>query len=558
MKLTDYIIHFLIQKGVTDIFGYPGGCINHLIDSAYKSGKLTAHLAYNEQGAAFAACGYAQRTNKLGVAYSTSGPGATNLITGIASAFFDAIPTLFITGQVDTVSEKGNRDVRQRGFQETDIVGCTEKITKWSYHLSNPNDIAFVLEKAYHIAFDGNPGPVVLDIPNDFQRAEIDQDLLNHFSCSSQPYSANLDQIVSLIKHSEKPLILIGNGVKQNQLGDYIMKIADKIDAPVVSSLPSFDVLPSDFRYNFGFIGTNGHRYSNFISEKCDLVLSLGNRMSIRTLGVNRELFAPNAKIVRVDIDDKQMNYHVRDDEICVSANLISLLPLLEATLPSMNHSKWLEKCDSIKTILSKYDATYSNEIIERISRLVPSNYDISLDIGQNLVWSSQSFLVKKGQFVLVSAGNGPMGYSIPAGIGSYYGSKRPVVSFCGDGGLMMNVQELQFLKRESIPNKVICLNNLALGMIRSWQARYMDKCSQTTEDSGYLTPDLKLLAKAFNMKYTLISNFNDLDNLDFSNECSELIEVVIPTNIDTIPNGNMHDQNPKIDRELFEKILSL
>ena len=558
MKLTDYIIQFLIQKGVTDIFGYPGGCINHLIDSAYKSGKLTAHLAYNEQGAAFAACGYAQKTNKLGVAYSTSGPGATNLITGIASAYFDSMPTLFITGQVDTISEKNDVDIRQRGFQETDIVACTSAIAKWAYHLSDPNEIAFVLEKAYHIAFDKNPGPVVLDIPNDIQRIEIDETKLPHFSFKERQPDIDVEQIVSLLKNSKQPLILIGNGVKQNHLGDYIIKIAEIIDAPVVSSLPSFDVLPFDCKYNFGFIGTNGHRFSNFISEKCDLVLSFGNRMSLRTLGVDRELFAPNARIVRFDVDDKQINYHVRKDEMCVLVNLVSFLPALQKTLPKLKHPKWLEKCNKIKGLLIDYDCSYSNEMIRKMSELIPATYDVSLDIGQNLVWASRSFLVKKGQFVMVSAGNGPMGYSIPAGIGSFFGSKRPVVSFCGDGGLMMNVQELQFLKRERIPNKVICLNNLALGMIRSWQNRYLDKCSQTTEDSGYSTPHIELLAKTFDMKYTLIRNFDDLKNLDFSRECSELIEVVIPTEIDTCPNGSMHDQNPKIDRDLFNKIMLL
>ena len=259
-----------------------------------------------------------------------------------------------------------------------------------------------------------------------------------------------------------------------------------------------------------------------------------------------------------LEIDEKQANHHVRDDELCILTDVKILLPALQSFLPKLEHKEWLEKCNHIKNLLFKYDYTYSNEIIEKISRLVPDEYDVSLDIGQNLVWSAQSFLIKKGQFVLVSTGNGPMGYSIPAGIGSYLGSKRPVISFCGDGGLMMNVQELQFIKREKIPNKIVCLNNLALGMIRSWQARYLDKCSQTTEDSGYSTPNLKLLAEAFGMKYTLVRDIDDIEKLDFQNHCSELIEVIIPTNIDTIPNGSMHDQNPKMDRDLFEKITKM
>lgn len=561
MKLTDYIISFLAEKGVTDIFGYPGGCINHLIDSAFKHASIKPHLAYNEQGAAFAACGYAQKSNKLGVAYSTSGPGATNLITGVASAYFDSIPALFITGNVDSPAEKGTLLLRQRGFQETDVVSCVKSITKWAVHVDKAEDIKYYLEKAYYVAFEGNPGPVLLDIPNDLQRTNVDIESLKSYVPENDELQHNEDDVsfvLNAISKSARPVILAGNGIKQNKLTSELVKLAEKLQVPVVTGMASFDLLANNHPLNFGFIGTNGHRYANFITEKADLVLVLGNRMSIRPLGIKRELFAPNAVVIRVDIDQEQLNYKFRDNQIAINADLKQFLPTLLFDGKEQEHGEWLRVCNIIKNKLKDVDLEYSNKIIARISDIVPAEYDITSDIGQNLVWLAQSFKVKEGQTVCMSTGNGPMGYSVPAGIGVFCATGRPVASFCGDGGLMMNLQELQFIKREQISNKIICLNNISLGMIRSWQARYLDSYAQTTIDSGYNTPDFKKIADAFDLKYTLLKSIDDVDEFCFTENCPELIEVIVPTEIETEPNGNMHDQNPQISRELYNEIMNL
>ena len=254
MKVTDYIIEFLISKGVTDIFGYPGGNINHLIDSASKDHRITAHDNYNEQGSSFAACGYAQASHKLGVAFSTSGPGATNLVTGIAGAYFDSVPTLFITGNVDSPTEKGDMSIRQRGFQETDMVAVTKSISKWSHHVKSVDEIRYDLEKAYYLAFEGNPGPVVLDIPNDIQRAEFEGKLKGFEIPSTSPVnnilSSDIENVIELIKEAKQPVFLFGNAAKTYGAEKKVQSVVETLNIPAIFSMPANDTLPYNHSHN--------------------------------------------------------------------------------------------------------------------------------------------------------------------------------------------------------------------------------------------------------------------------------------------------------------------
>ena len=364
--------------------------------------------------------------------------------------------------------------------------------------------------------------------------------------------------ISAKLAKAKRPVILAGNGVKQSKLHDALIMLAEKIDAPVVTSLSAFDLLPYGHRLNYGFIGTNGHRYANFIADKADLVLVLGNRLSVRSLGVRRELFAPHAELIRVDADSEQLNCKVRDDEFDVIADVRDFLPLLIAECAKCEHKDWLNVCAGIKDALKDKDIYFPHKIIARLSEIIPAEFGVCADIGQNFVWLAQSFRVKPGQQVCMSHNHGPMGYSIPAAIGVYHACGKPVAAFCGDGGFMMNVQELQFMKREHIPNKIIVLNNKVLGMIRAWQERYLDNYAQTTQDSGYEAPDFRKIAEAFGLKYTLIESISDLDDFRFEDGTAELIEVIIPSEIDTCPNGSMHDQKPQIDRELFNMIVGM
>ena len=532
MKVTDYIIEFLISKGITDMFGYPGGVICHLMDSATKYPNIKTHTNYNEQGSAFAACGYAQISGKLGVAYSTSGPGATNLVTGIANAYYDSIPTLFLTGQVDTYAEKGDYPIRQRGFQETDVVSMTQYITKYAVRVDDVNQIRYCLEKAYYYAFEGNPGPVLLDLPADVQRASVDIESLNGYvpEIKDLSYEREIQEITDAISNAERPIFLVGNGVKLSFTEEYVKEIAETLGIPCIFTMPAFDVFPSKHPLNYGFLGGNGHKFANLIAAKSDLIITIGSRMCIRQIGLAREKFAPDAKLIRVDIDKDSMTYKVHDDEIAIPADLKVLLPQWKEVVKPLNdYSGWKEECDIIKVENDQSVGVADAQLLKQFSKLVPAEYDVTLDVGLNQLLCAVNFEVKEGQHVYMSAGHGAMGYSLPAAIGVSTCADKSVVSFCGDGGLMMNVQELQYLKREQLPVKIVCVNNGALGMIKAFQERNFNKnYINTTLESGYMTVDLQKLAIAFDIPFTRVSNESELSNVNLRNNGPAFIELVV------------------------------
>jgi len=568
MKVTDYILEFFISKGITDIFGYPGGVICHLIDSTTKySEKINAHINYHEQAAAFAACGYAQSSNKLGVAYTTSGPGATNLVTGIANAYFDSIPTMFLTGQVDTYALKGNLPIRQRGFQESDVVLMVSGITKYAVRVDDPNDIRFELEKAYVEAFSGNPGPVLLDLPADVQRADVDVDNLKGYLPQKEEsfYSKETELVLSELKKAKRPCILVGNGVKQSGMKAVIRKIVDVLNIPTVFSMPAFDTLPKKHKLNFGFIGANGHRYGNFVLGKSDLIITIGSRLDLKQVGNNRDQFAPNAKIIRIDIDEDSFEYPVHKDEICIKADIKDFLPHLLEQLKFVEEidEQWVDVCTQIKNRLTGYDDEEYTKLLNSLGKQLPDNITITADVGQSEVWIAQQLEVKENQSVHMSAGHGAMGYSLPAAIGAYYGAKIPVVSFNGDGGVQMNIQELQFLARTKIPVYVVVLNNKSLGMIRGFQEANFDKnYVQTIEGKGYSAPDFHKLSEAYGLQYLVIQKEEDTELLKQLGDKPALIEVVLSD--ETLLNPNfgrnnlIQDQRPYLDRELFEELMKL
>lgn len=521
MKVSDYIIYFLADKGVTDIFGYPGGVICHLMDSSTKFDTITAHVNYHEQGAAFAACGYAQSTGKLGVAYSTSGPGATNLVTGIANAYYDSIPTLFLTGQVDTYAERGNYPVRQRGFQETEVVSMVKDMTKYAIRVDNVNDIKYCLQKAYYTAFEGNPGPVLLDLPADVQRADVDIESLKGFAPEEnhKSYNGEIALLTDAINNAKKPLLLVGNGVKLSFAENHIKAIAETLGIPCIFTMPAFDVFPTNHPLNFGYLGGNGHKYANMIAAQSDLIITIGSRMCIRQIGLAREKFAPQAKLIRVDIDESSMTYKVHEDEISMVANLKDFLPQWRETArPHNDYSTWVMECDEIKSQNDQNADMADAQLLKKFSQIIPSDYDITLDVGLNQLLCAQNFQVKEEQRIYMSAGHGAMGYSLPAAIGVCVGQNKGVVSFNGDGGLMMNIQELQYIKRDHLSIKIVCINNGALGMIKGFQDRNFNKnYINTTRESGYLTADLQKLATAFDIPYTKVSSEADFVEIDLT-----------------------------------------
>lgn len=571
MKVSDYIVEYLIGRGITDVFGYPGGMVTHLMESFSKyRDKISAHAVYHEQGAAFAACGYAQTCGKPGVAYATSGPGATNLITGICDAFFDSIPTVFITGQVNTFESKGQYHVRQRGFQETDIVSMVKSVTKYAQYVESADNIRWYLDSAFEAATTGRMGPVLLDIPMNVFRAEINPDLLTGKTnekefTSGQTADTTAEKLKDLLGKAERPCCLIGNGVKITNAQDAIKKFCHKFHIPIVTSMIAFDVVNDDSQ-NYGFIGAYGDRAANFIVAKSDLVITIGSRMDIRQVGVKRENFAPHSQIIRFDVDEGELAYDVHPNEIKIHADMPEIILILNCVMENceFDFSSWIQVCDEIKKELMDVDRCTTRELVKRISRGFPENIVITTDVGQNQVWIAQSAQLKKGQKVLFSGGHGAMGYSLPAAIGAYYASRKPVVCVTGDGGLQMNIQELQFLARERIPVKIVVLNNDALGMIRHFQEMYFDKnYYQTKPGGGYDAPDFSKVAEAYGIR-SIRYDMNNLPDIicGFEDDEPLLIEIMMKEDTYVFPKLEFgkpnQDQEPLLDRKLYNYLMGL
>lgn len=571
MKLSDYIVSVLIEKGITDVFGYPGGMVTHLMDSfdKYKN-QIVAHVNYHEQASAFAACGYAQTSHKPGIAYATSGPGATNLITGIANAYFDSIPCIFITGQVNTYESKGELLVRQKGFQETDIVSIVQSITKYSVQINNKLDIKYELEKAWHISMEGRPGPVLIDIPMNIQRAEINpKELIGYEIPAFVSYDVEKGKkiILNALEQSKKPVILAGHGIACANVVDEFRYFAKEIGIPIVTSMTGKDVIEEEVELNFGFVGAYGNRCANFIISNSDLIISMGSRIDCRQTGSNLKLFAENAKVVRIDVDSGELTNRIKSEEINIIASLQEILPVLNTQEFKLKdkYARWLNACHTIKQELEHIDAQHENDIIKEFSYIVPDYATITTDVGQNQVWVAQSFAMKDHQKMLFSGGHGAMGYSLPAAIGAYYGNKQNVICFNGDGGLQMNMQELQFIVRENIPIKIVVLNNKSLGMIRHFQEMYFESnFVQTKENQGYTVPEFNKIATAYNLRYVKVDAIEDIsickDMLEDNKPC--FIEISLSDTTYVSPKLAMgrpiHDQDPLLERELFNRLMEI
>lgn len=533
MKVSDYMVRFLEEQGVTDVFGIPGVGCGHFMNSMIGS-KLASHLVYHEQGAAFAACGYAQTAHKAGFAFTTAGPGGTNLITGIANAYADSIPTVFMVGEKDLASLRGDLKVRQRASQEVDIVSIAAPITKWSYQVTDKADIRFALEKAFYLAEHGRPGPVLIDIPSDIQRAEVDAVRLKPF-VSSTPADPNdgVNRIQTALAHYKKPVFLVGNGVKQLGLEYSLFHLAKERNIPIVTTLICMDAV--DTPANLGFIGVDGDPAANRAVHDCDLLITFGARLNFKQTGNDRAAFAPGAKILRVDCDAGELGYRLRDED-AICADLRQLIPMLVARkneIPSCD-PVWLERCLKGKED-SKRKASSNpigDDLMKALTLRIPGDTVITVDTGSHRRWLMSAYQWKRGQQVCQSAGLASMGYGLPAAIGAFYGGKKPVVCVNGDGGVMMNLQELQTVAREQLPISIVVFNNHCLGDIMEFQKRIFSKhYFITTENTGYQAADFEGIAKGFHLPYQRILAPDDFADVDFSTKLPQLIEVVIPSN---------------------------
>lgn len=574
IKISDYIIEFLLSRGIHKTFGYIGGAVAHIYHSIEKYEEMEIVNCIHEQGAGFAAEGYARITGKSGVAFATSGPGATNLITPIGSCYFDSVPTMFITGQVNTYEYKYDKPVRQIGFQETDIVSIIKPIVKYAVFIDDIQNIRYELEKAYYLSQDGRKGPVLVDIPMNIQRSEVDINSLKSFYDSEEYLEMrinksninNIQKTIDLLNNSKRPIILIGGGVRLSNSSEDLLEYVEKNNIPVVYSLMGKDGISEDYKYNLGLIGSYGNRYGNLALANSDLIIVLGSRLDTRQTGTSLDTFAREAKIIQVDIDKNELGSKIKID-IEINSDVKDFINALNQHQIKIDINEWLKILESYK---NKFSSTVGidnnlkipNQVVSIISKYL-INEDVCVDVGQHQMWVAQSLNTKKSQRVLFSGGMGAMGFALPSAIGACISSNKRTVVIAGDGGIQMNIQELEVIKRRKLPIKIFVLNNKNLGMVRQFQELYFDKKYLGTIDD-YSVPNLVEIAKAYAIKARKIDSINSLEfELQdiFSNDEPELINIELPVQMTTVEpklivNKPIEDMHPFISKEELKSLM--
>ena len=594
MKLSDYVVAFLQKKGIRHFFGYQGTMIAHLVDSIERNPDTENHSSYNEQGAAFAACGYAQAKEECACAYATSGPGAVNLLSGVADAYYDSLPVIFLTGQLNTYEYSGIKGLRQQGFQETDIVAMAKPITKYAVQIRDAEDIVTELNKAYHIATTGRRGPVLIDLPMNIQRGEVENPVYDmefegdvcgvEMEEAVETASAHIlhgtDEAVSAIcdelEQAKRPVIMLGHGVDSAVSQQKLIRFARSRQIPIITSVLAKSVLAYDDPQNFGCIGgAYGHRYANMIANaKSDLLLCFGISLCTRQIGTKVNEFAKGAKIIRVDLDpyNLQRNIHENgENEIKILAETGTLIQALDK-VPCREQegiSDWMVVCSEIRENLQAVDDAlperYPNRMIGELSDMLKDTGAIAVDVGQHMVWSYQSFKNREGQKLLFSGGHGAMGYALPAAIGAYYATGKPTACICGDGAFQMNIQELEWVKRENLPVKIMVMNNEALGMIRHLQRDYFDCLfAGTTDGCGFASCDFSKVAAAYGIPSCRMhcEDVKEEAPQFMEGQGPKLLEVMLEHGTFAYPKTCLgepiHNQQPYAPKSVYDHLMAL
>lgn len=511
MKLngSQIVLEVLKEQGVDTIFGYPGGTILNIFDELYKYGDTFKHiLTAHEQGASHAADGYARATGKVGVCFATSGPGATNLVTGIATAYMDSVPVVAITCNYATSG------LGRDSFQEVDICGITMPITKHNFQVKDVNDLADTIRRAFSIAQSGRKGPVLIDIPKDITSDECEYTPMPKVEPEKAklPKDSCVRRAVELIRSAKKPLIYVGGGAVLSNCGEDLITFAEKIDAPVASSLMGLGAFPYDNPLHLGLIGMHGHFECNKAAHDCDVLITCGARFSDRVAG-NRKKFAPNAEILHIDIDSAEMdknivsNYHLRGD-------LADVLPILTREIEQLDHSEWRAEIEGFRRPFNQLqigDYVNPQTLIEKIDAATPDDTIVVTDVGQHQLWAAQFYKFKYPRTLLSSGGLGTMGYSMGASIGGQFGQPdKTVVMFAGDGGFHMNLSELATMRSYDVPVKMFIMNNTVLGMVRQWQKLFYD--SRFADTDPHRATDFVKVAEGFGIKALRINTNDDID----------------------------------------------
>ena len=519
MKVSDFIAKFLEEKKISSVFELSGGMITHILDSINQKTAINIVTMHHEQGAAFAAEGFARISGLPGVALATSGPGATNLLTGIGSCYFDSTPALFITGQVNRHELKGDRGIRQLGFQETDIVSMAKPITKNAIQVEDPNDIPRILEEAFQLALEGRPGPVLIDIPMDVQRAQIEPNQLeSKLFLPKEIDTAIIHKLIQDIKAVSKPLILVGRGIKAGKTQDAFNQFVETTKIPVITTLLGLDAISYTHQQRVGFIGSYGNRWANIAFGECDLLIVLGARLDIRQTGADTT-FIENRKIYHVDCESAEVNNRVKGCEAIItelSQFFQQFKGVVSETVFNLPND-WITYINELKQTwpdIKELTPTgiNPNVFMHLLSSKSHQAKAYLADVGSHQMWAAQSLELTKEQHFLTSGGMGAMGFSLPAGIGASIAfNKQAVVVLVGDGCMQINIQELQTIVRNNLPVKIIVLNNRTLGMIRQFQDSYFESRYQSTY-WGYSAPDFSKVAEAYGIESKTIENQNEIE----------------------------------------------
>jgi acetolactate synthase-1/2/3 large subunit len=520
MKASDYIVSFFSSHGIKYIFGYQGGMITHLVDSISKSADIRFIQCYHEQSAAIAAEGYARASGKFGVAISTSGPGATNMITGLANAYYDSIPVIYITGQVNTYEYKYQKPIRQMGFQETDIVSIVKPITKYAVMIDNATRIRHELEKAIDIATSGRKGPVLLDLPMNIQRADISPENLSsydNFYAQPRLNTVTIHEAARMIRQADRPLVLCGGGIASCGCGDKANEFLSKSNLPYVVSLMGKGGVDETKEYFAGMIGSYGNRCANLAFSHADVVLVLGSRLDLRQTGNKNLGNWDKVKFIQVDIDDNELHDDSIKNKVLVHASIGDFFDVLDRENPVFTvKDGWarfillLKENYSQKSDINRFlpnKAPY--EAMERIGLMADVNTIFTVDIGQNQMWAAQTLRLKPGQMFFTSGGLAPMGYALHSAIGAALAfPEKKIICIIGDGGFHIALQSLLLIAQHKLNIMVFVLNNHALGMITQFQTLYFESnMAGTTKEGGYDVPDIQYLAKACNLEYVCVDD---------------------------------------------------
>ncbi len=589
MKLSDYVVKFFEDNGVKDVFMLTGGGCMHLVDSFGSSKKIKYTCTHHEQSAAMAAEAYSKLTGDISLTLVTSGPGATNAITGVVGAYQDSVPCIFISGQSkkkQTVYDAQIPHLRQFGVQEVNIIPIVESITKYCVFVDEAEKIRYYLEKALHMAKEGRPGPVWIDIPLDMQSSIINENELVGFSENELelsykhiPSESEIGYVVEALKTAKRPVVIAGHGIRLAGAINEFEQFIDKHQMPVVTPIMGIDLLATDNQHNIGRVGTKGTRAGNFAMQNADVIIAIGSRMAVSVVGHEYSLFAREAKIIVVDIDPYEHKKQTIKIDKFINADAKCFLNAL-AEVPvdnDMNYGTWLSKCNIWKAkypvCLAEYDDCSNGinyyKFVDALTTITNENTPIISDAGSAFYVVSQAIKLKKGQRYITSGALATMGFGLPAAIGVSVAHEGPVVTITGDGSFQQNIQELSVVKHHNMPIKIFVMNNNGYFSIRQTQTKFFSSnFVGESVQSGIDFPDTKKIADAYGIEYHFIDNIEKLNNqLEYilNSEEPMVIEVklladqaIIPTNSAFIkPDGLMvskplEDMAPFLSRDEF------